>query len=518
MQKININFVLLLASLTAFLLGLAFWSQPPFDPDLGWHLFGGAFVATHHQVPTADLINSFSPRWHDYHWLAQWGMFLVYESFGYQGLSVLLGILSASFALLLVAIAKRMQLLRRSPLLVLIAVILALFLMARVTSVRPQVISLFMLGLTLFLLKGKSTWSQDLIFICLAVLGANVHVYWIFIPILYAIYRILPALLDRQRSRFYQRMAFLLLLSFAALISPYGLFHDRDGWLWENYALLFDYLVMPDAVSSTIGELQSAFTSGTSAALLICLYLMIMARGFRKKDLATALPDLLSAALGLVLAIKATKFLAIFALLSFPYFLITLVRISRPFRISILAPGKALSSLLLLAFCLLTLVRTLYLFPRAADLEQQLAENLPIQACEKIALLPLEPTAPRQHVRVLTHFNYGGWCRWIIYNKAPERDLRVTIDGRTQWFPPEFFTKGIDLYNARFGWLETLKRWDPDVLLVSRDKPLASVLGLAKGNWRLEHEDASFVVFTPVRVVSSGLVVTEESVGTPDLQ
>ena len=513
MQRNNINFVLLLVSLTVLMLGLSFWSQPPFDPDLGWHLFGGAFIATQAQVPSVDLINSFSPRWHDYHWLAQWGMYLVYEKFGYQGLSVALGILSAAFAFLLLTIAQQMQLIRRSPLLVIFAVMLTLFLMARVTSVRPQVISLLVLGVTLSILKRKSAWYHNLTFLFLAVLAANVHVYWVFIPILYAIYRILPALRAHNRIIFYQRLCFLGILSLAGLISPYGLFHGADGWLWENYALLFDYLVMPDAVSSTIGELQSSFTSGTSAALLICLYLMIMARGFRKKDLTLSLPDLLSALLGLVLAIKATKFLAIFALLSFPYFLITLLRISRPFRLPILTPEKSLSRLLLSTLCLFALVRTLYLFPAAAQLEKQLADNLPIKACEKIAQLPLVPSAPRQHVRVLTHFNYGGWCRWIIYNKAPARDFRVTIDGRTQWFPPEFFTKGIDLYNARYSWLETLKEWDPDVLLVQRDKPLASVLGLAQGNWRLEHEDARFVVFIPVRSV-----VTEKSVETPDLQ
>jgi hypothetical protein len=513
MNRNNINFVLFLMSLTAFLLGLSFWSQPPFDPDLGWHLFGGAYIAIKAQVPSVDLINSFSPRWHDYHWLAQWGMYLVYERFGYQGLSVALGILSAAFAFLLLTIAKQMQLIRRSPLLVLFAIVLTLFLMARVTSVRPQVISLVVLGLTLTFLKRKSAWYQEIVFLFLAVLAANVHVYWVFIPILYALYRILPALRARSRILFYQRCSYLAILSLAGLISPYGLFHTSDGWLWENYALLFDYLVMPDAVSSTIGELQSSFTSGTSAALLICLYLMIMARGFRKKDLTVSLPDLMSALLGLVLAIKATKFLAIFALLSFPYFLITLLRISRPFRLAILAPGKSFSTLLIVALCLFSLVRTLYLFPAATQLEKQLAENLPIEACEKIALLPLSPSAPRQHVRVLTHFNYGGWCRWIIYKKAPERDFRVTIDGRTQWFPPDFFTKGIDLYNARFGWLETLKEWNPDVLLVQRDKPLASVLGLAKGNWRLEHEDTGFVVFVPIRSVAS-----EKSVGTPGLQ
>jgi hypothetical protein len=493
----NINYVIL--ALIAVFSGLSFWGQPAFDPDLGWHLFGGEEISRTARVPTFDLINSFSTRWHDYHWLAQIVFYLIYDTYSYQGLSITLGVICACFSIIILGIASQQKILTRSPIITILALLFCLSLMIKVTSVRPQIIALTFLALSLYRLKNKPSYIEPLLLFVYTVIVANMHVYWVFVPFIYLFYRIIPSYKTYSRKSFYSKLLILILLSSAALFSPYGFFAGPEGWILENYALIFDYLMMPEAVSKTIGELQSSFSSGGTTPFLLCIALAIFVRGFSKSDLRNHLPDFLVSLISFLLAIRATKFLAVFALLSFPYFLLCLYRVSRPFRKQILAPGRIYSPSVL-AFILISVALYCgYRFPDKELVTSELQNQLPIKACQYIAGLNLKPNEDHEHIRVLTHFNYGGWCRWIMKQEAPMKDLRVTTDGRTQWFPPEFFTKAIDLYNARFDWLKTLKEWNPEVLLVQRDKPLANVLALAKGEWKLEYHDQMFAVFLPVR-------------------
>lgn len=499
MKQRSLNYVLLLAGMIAVVTGFSLWGQPAYDPDLGWHLFGGKFIVDHQEVPRADLINTFSTRWHDYHWLGQILLYRIFQLGGYQGLSIALGAAGALFCLILAAIAERQGILRRSPILVTIAICTALFLIREVMSVRPQVLSLLILSVVLLILKGRERWTELPLIFGLTVIAANVHVYWLFIPLLYSIYRLLPPAVAASRSGFYLHGAGFMLLLSAALISPYGLFHDSSGWTFENYALIYDYLLMPEALRLSIGELKGALSSDGMAPLLLVVLIAVSVRGFRRTDVKTQLPDLVAALIGLVLALRAMKFLAVFALFAFPYLLVCLFRVSRPLRKARFSPRSPLSQGVLVTLLLAAVIRTVLLFPDARAVNQQLHDYLPVAACSRIAELPLSASYGRDHVRVMTHFNYGGWCRWIMFQQAPEKDFRVTIDGRTQWFPPTFFTRALDLYNARHDWLATMRDWAPDVVLVPRDKPLANVLALARADWKLEYEDPSFAVFVPIR-------------------
>ena len=48
-----------LLTVACILYGLSFWTFPPHDPDLGWHLLGGRWIAEHHDgtiaVDSSDL-------------------------------------------------------------------------------------------------------------------------------------------------------------------------------------------------------------------------------------------------------------------------------------------------------------------------------------------------------------------------------------------------------------------------------------------------------------------------------
>ncbi len=497
MHNTSKNLVLALLLISSIALGLMFWGQPAFDPDLGWHLFGGEQIARTGAVPRDDQINSFSTRWHDYHWLAQLLMFKWYSLYGYIGLSIALGVCMSCIAVILALTAQQMGIARRSPLLTLALLIFTHYVLLQVTSVRPQALALALIALSQWLLLSRRSGITLPILFLLTVLCANIHIYWIFIPVLYLLHEALPKLRSKSRRDSYKALFGMIFLSLAPLLSPYGLFTDDSGWIFENYALVYDYLVLPTQVSETIGELQGGLASSTKAGILILIMVVVTALGFRRTDLKTHTGRLLAALLGLALSIHAYKFVAILAVIAFPYLLVAVFRCLRALRNPKLIPGSRLSLQLCSVITASLVAIAIMKLPVEQELEEQLYDHLPLAACSRIAELDLKPSQNRSHVRIMTHFNYGGWCRWIMKRRAPERDLRVTIDGRTQWFPPEFFIQSMNVYNARYDWMETLKNWSPDAILVSRDRPLANFLALAREQWHLEYEDPNFAVFVP---------------------
>jgi hypothetical protein len=490
--------------LVAAVYGLTFWYHPAHDPDLGWHLVGGAWISRAHQVPAADFVNSFNPYWHDYHWLAQVALYQLYRLGGYEMLRFGLGVLMALVATLTMSI-----ILRRSPRRPSVVVTLAIFLGAMeligaVTAVRPQMISLCLVALALQrLLRPPSVWELPYLFI-LAVLAANIHVYWIFLPVLWWLYRCLPRFNRRRTPSAGQAWGGLALLSCAGLVSPYGLIPIGHPvpFVFMNYALLWEYLTMPSALKETIHEFKSALAADAPIPLLMVAYVAIMARSWRWRRVCADLPSACAAIGGAVLAISSLKFVSVFGVVSLPY----LVRHAGvPWQRRLPAPlrsGARLEPLLLAVLLLGSLAHAAWYFPWTAPNNQYLYSMQPIAACRRIAHLELPPPT-HGHYRVLTHFNHGGWCRWVLYQENPDADFRVTTDGRTQGVPAQHFLDAFDVYNVKNQGLRTLQAWSPDVLVVSKSAALASFLIRAPQDYRLVFQDDEFGVFVPIREAAS---------------
>ncbi len=488
----------ILVYLAAAAYGLTFWYLPAHDPDLGWHLAGGAWITRMHELPSADFINSFNPRWHDYHWLAQIGLYALYRIGSYELLRGALGVLMAVLSVVVMSIILSCSRRRPASLLHLAAFLGAMILVGNVAAVRPQMLSILLLALALRRLLQRPTWWELPYLFGLAVLAANVHVYWVFIPTLWALYRALPRLLRRRAATPAYAWGGLALLGAAALVSPYGLvpFGAPPHVWFMNYALIWDYLTMPAQLSGVIHEFKSALAADFPIPLVMVVYVAVAARSFRGRRALADLPNAVAAALSGVLALRELKFIAVFGILGLPYFVrhaavpwqrklverLPWLRIAQPVLVLVLLGGS--------------LAHAARHFPWTAPNNVYLLEMQPIEACRRIASLDLPP--PKHgHYRVLTHFNHGGWCRFEIYEQNPDADFRVTTDGRTQGVPPEHFLLGFDLYNMQNDALQTLKRWDPDVIVVPVSKALAKFLALAPAEYRLVYHDANFAVFVP---------------------
>lgn len=476
-------------------LGLSCWYFPPFDPDLGWHLVGGRLVLSTGGVPTADPINTFNGFWHDYHWLAQAVIRLIYDGFGFTGLQIALGLLMAHLAKVLVDCVFAASGTRARG--AILPALMAFWLVESVTSIRPQMLAIWTIALGLRRLSKPATAWELPYLLVLTALTVNMHVYWVFLPFLWFSHRCLPRFYRRRSIGRLRAWGGLTLLSLCGLASPYPYLPlgEQRPFLFVNYALLFDYMLMPKVLRDAIGEMRGSFAAEGWAPIVLLLAVAFLARGASPRRLLAKGSEAFCAAVSLILAIRTLKFMAIFAVLGLPA-LSRLSRRSMRGLLSSVARAKldAVMLVLALGFGIARCVVTLPSGDSNRDLSM-----LPLEACRRLASSEVVPAPGRDHVRVLTHFNHGGWCRFAIYEESPERDIRVTTDGRTQWVPPDHFQRSFDIFNVRHEWFETLASWNPDAILVSKDKALAQVLIRLPQEWRLLYHDESFAVFLPNR-------------------
>lgn len=500
------RFTLFLIALGAFLFGFSYGYIPAADPDLGWHLFGGEYIARSGAVPTSDPINTFNTHWHDYHWLGQLLLYWGKEAFGLYGLrichGIVVGMTAVFFILILTSLVRHDEVESKwqTPLVV-SAFLFTFWWVGSVTSIRPTALSMFFLTVWLYVLVKKPGFLTE---ICtgfiIAVLLVNIHVYWIFVPVFWFILRTIPALFYQESRGVSSRLSlYLPLCLFAAsgFVSPYGLLGSNGQWAFENYALLFDYLTMPPVLKEFIREMKPGIESGGVLPVLFLLIFFLTARS-RITLSRERTVSLLLFAFGALLFFRSVKFASVFGLCMVPWVILSLHdQLEKlPSRWQWTSRhDTALASL----FLACTAFTAYYWFPVRGEYRTFEETHLPIRACQKIPELQLHPEDGRSHLRVLTSFTFGGWCRYALYQKAPSLDARVTTDGRTQWVNPDLYQHSFDLFNLRPGWYQTLLDWDPDVYLVKKELALAQFLVKIPEQWSLVYEDEAFALFVPKR-------------------
>ncbi len=484
---------------TAIAFGLTFWAAPANGPDLGWHLLGGAWIAQHQAVPQEDFINTFRTHWHDYHWLAQLVMYLLYATGGYALLRGAVGILMAYTASVLTDIVFLTSP-RRAHLVPLLALLLAcLELVSSASIVRPQAIAFTVVAVALRrLLKPPRSWEIPLLFALTALL-VNVHVYWIFVPLLWLLFRCLPRALRAEAPSAVHAWGGLLVLGLAGLASPYAWLRSpmADFAPLLNYAVLWDYAHTPSVLKYRITEFMTAFGFRGPVFWIFLGLTALGVRAFSWRRATAMISTSIAALLAWWLAVLMSKFVPLFAICALPYLVKQTARQGRSLVRAVPALSDRWSPLWIAGVLLATLAYAVTHSPWIDDNEALVARIQPIAACRSVASLDLAPLPGRDHVRVLTDFNTGGWCRWALFQAAPGRDFRVTFDGRTQGVPAEYFVRHYNLLDARYDWQQTIDGWNPDVLVLDSGSQLANVLLLFADRYRLAFRDGAFAVFVP---------------------
>ncbi len=474
--------------LIAVIFGLIYWGQTVTDPDLGWHLLGGEWIVSNRSLPTYDFINSFNTSWHDYHWLAQILIFKIYSYGGFPLLKLSFGLLMAYFAKVVVDIIYLSSGRKPSSLLILLSLFVILSSVAYVASVRPQTIGITLIAVIIRRLLQRPTKYEIPLLLLLTVMIANMHVYWVFGPLLWGAYRVLPWLLKHARHSGSYSLGGLALLSLAGLLTPYGT---------DTYILLLDYIKMPAILKDSIIEFQSGLKMGVEAPIFILAYLMILSRIFTLKRSLVTVGATCTALVAPLLAVQSAKFFPLFALLGGPY-MIRHGSLSMRKLIPNAIQNEAryvktvLGALTILA-CIAAASRFPYL--ESQSTAKALNQGYPMQACQKLAELAADRVSLHGHIRVLSHFNYGGWCRWAAYQRSSKTDLRVTMDGRTQYVPEIRYKEDDKIWKLKDGWKEVLDAWAPDYAIVGIDQPFRQILKTLP-EWESVHKDKYFELFS----------------------
>ena len=496
MSKSSVNYTRITA-LGFLLLGLSYWSFGPFDPDLGWHLYGGKWVSTHGTPPIDDPINAYNTRWHDYHWLGQLLLYKAYSLFGYSSLRVAFGLLMSVLSLTLFLIAYRE---RESLTPSIVSSLLSLTLLHQIASIRPQMLGLLALAGALYILKRERRIRFEIFVLFLfTVVLTNIHVYWCFVPLFWLLLRF-PSSDSVQSISVREYVYGLLLLSVSGFFTPYTFMVSAQPWgLFSSYSVIVDYLNLQPVVSSSVGEFRSSLSIGGIGLIAYLASLIVIARyyAFNRKEFGYNALLIVS----LLLSVMGVKYLGLFAIVAIPALsnscrMFLFQAFEREFITSEASFEKAAGVLLVLCGLFSCVTLSPWLYPNM----ERLSLLYPTEVCRYLATIDLHENSTRETPHILTHFDHGGWCKWELEVASPGNSYRVTTDNRTQGVSDTALQSSFDLFSLRGDWMETLKASSPEAVVVSKFHPLSQVLALSKDQWELRFQDSNFALFLPIRV------------------
>jgi hypothetical protein len=89
-------------------------------------------------------------------------------------------------------------------------------------------------------------------------------------------------------------------------------------------------------------------------------------------------------------------------------------------------------------------------------------------------------------------FTPDQWGDYLIYRLYPH--TRVFVDGRSDFYGPDFVQKSVDALNVKYGWEQTLDKFGVNTILLPPSMPLTGALKECS-RWRLVYDDGVALVF-----------------------
>lgn len=486
----------LLSYLAILLLALGFLGRPAFDPDLGWHLYGGQYILRnlaevfyqgswngwYNILPQADPINFLNRYWHDYHWLAQVIFASLYQQGGISLLMLFLPV-TAFWTLLILYRSLNNNLPSGYGIIIWLLILAFSSLLYQVSSVRPQMLSILLISAAAAVLLDRNKNCQILKLFVITVMIANFHVYWIFVPLLYFCQEVMltrPFVAERRKIYIF------LFLCTAGIFTPYSLGAQEFSLfnLLINYALLYDYLFIPEVLRNLVGEFKGAYSVFNALTVLtFAFYFLIIFLSFIRKIKYTY-GELLLLLLSLLLPVISIKYLPLQVIFLLPVIVRFVNNLqAKPLNLRI----EYLLTLFILCY---SATKVLPAIANWQESNRQILDHQPITACATIARV-----AVRQPTKIATFFDHGGWCRLAAGQVAWSKKILVSTDGRTQGVSNQRYRESLELFAAREGWQNTINKWHPDFILVPRYLKLFNVLAAKAEEYPAIYSDANFVVF-----------------------
>jgi hypothetical protein len=458
--------------------------------DTWWHLRAGAEILDRKAILIEDPFSHtrFQESWRYPGWLAQVAIFGFYSSLGYAGLNLFTALMvTMAFAFAWNKVEG--SLLLRSTLILLAAITSGVY-----WSARPQILSLVLTGMFIFLLEREK--SGERVFIGYYLIGmaiwANVHGGFAIGFLLIAAYLggevllILGEILQDPRStrailvsRRTQLRRYILIILFSLIglcLNPHGPEMILYPFKTVSIGVLRDY----------IQEWQTPdfHFAGVQPFLIMLLVAFVSFSQTRPSPHPTDF--LLVLGFGF-LSFWAARNIATFALASVIPISRAIQGISFPQLSRIKSTGELnprvqrwINVSLAVVF---TLAAGLKIAVPASNAYNQevLDESYPSGAITYIAQSGINGP-------LFNSYNWGAYVLWKLYP-----NYRSFVDGRTDLFDDEVLEEYIQAWRGDQKWEDILRRWDIQLVLIEVDAPLAKVLRCS--DWTLLYRDEMALVF-----------------------
>jgi len=465
------------------------------DGDTGWHIRTGEWILAHRQIPTHDIFSYTRPDqpWYAWEWLSDVLMALVHKAGGLQ--AVVLGsilLICLTFTLLYRLVLRRC----RNPAIAYCVTAVAAAGSAIHWLARPHLFTL--LFVVIFYAALETRHPRKLFYLPLVmVIWTNLHGgFFIGIVLVgaYAAGEWTAALLSEGPRR---TAAFAQGNLYAALAAACFVATFVNPYTWHLHRHLLEYLTHPAYFEGIQEFLPISFQHPLARFYEPMLFLAPAAAFWHLWRRQYSVFILI--ALWMHLSLLAVRNVPVFLLIAAPP---VGAALAEGFRhvpghaaakwLRNLAEAAGRTSAMLtrtglqprwhLVCVLAFLLLAVRMYTPAAGPQFQ-AEYDPA-VYPKQALLDLRSTD-----RVFTDDEWGDY---LIYHSHPAR--KVFIDGRSDFYGPEFEKQYLDILHTRGQWRKTLDSFHVDTILARAETPLCSALTESPG-WKQVHNDGVAVIF-----------------------
>jgi hypothetical protein len=483
---------LIFAALMAwiFILSPKGWAVLLGDGDTGWHIRTGQWILANRQVPYRDLFSFSKP---DAPWFAwEWGADILFAFLHAAGGLPLLVFFSGFILVATSIITLRWMIWRGAS--VLVAFPLMMLAVGGSTVhylARPHIFTLLFVAIELWLLDSERrapSWRIWLL-VPLTLLWVNLHGGW---PALFVFLGIQIASHLLYQDRVWKKeLLVALACAGTTLINPYG---------WQLHQHIFGYL-QSSWIRDSIEEFQSPKFRSENVlqfeAILIAGIAAAWGRAFRG---ASGLTEAVSVWLWAHLSLGAVRHAPLLILAAAPVIASEFTLVLESLWASVkkssvlgifrdldldLRPKFASNSvwalILPVVLCLFSLKNLPTDFPE---------KRFPVAAANQLA-------SQFKGRRILASDQWGDY---LIYRHWP--DLKVFIDGRSDFFGPGLGQDYLDILELSPKWRDHLARYQIDTVLLPLNTSLGSRLSTEPG-WQLLHSDTVSVAYTRIPTIAA---------------
>ena len=471
-------------TIVTLLLAVFLTTRTPNDADMWWHLRSGQVMVTQGHILTTDVFSytRFGSAWTNVFWLADIGLYLLYQLGGFFALSLAVGILAALIMWILLKHSPGPFPLRMG------LVLLASFGISAFMNPRPQVLSFLLLAvldfcLTRFKQNGRpAAWMLVTLF----VLWANLHggFFWGFLLLAaFIVGEVMNHLTDAENALGWRKIGQLAgwgaLSWLATVINPSGL----ALWKLPFYTVQISLGIIVEWASPNFHRVDMQ-------PMLWLIFLLILGAGFAKKQINWT--DMLKFCGFSYMAFISQRSIGPFVLIAVPVVSRYLAQAWEERLRGVFVPTrtdgykrqaptlpfsarKIVNVVIILILTFLALGRAYWL-----STPDKVYAELPQKAVNWVK-------ENRPEGRMFNSYNWGGYLTWAL----PEHP--VFIDGRADLYGDELMNGWWDVVNGSEKGLALLDKWKIKFVVLEPGWPVLQELSTQ--GWQLLYKDNQAVIY-----------------------